>query len=293
MKLFFAAALLFTVGFFTSCTEETDPIGPSIEFIAGVAGDGIITTDATVLVGETFMVKSLLTMGDAKLDNYTIRESNTDLTGYPKTDVVSGDQDIFESSLAEAGEYTFTFILTDKEGLKDEKSIKVTVNDPEPTITVYTDKIIGASANATVGSSFASVDGMTYKLAEAAAASNKIDFVYFYGATNKATLAAPNDADVTGSVYPSVADWATKNATALQLTSMTAAEFDAVENDTDITEPSVAATKVNNLAVGSVIAFKTAATSANPSKKGLIKVTGIVEGNVATGTITIEVKVQK
>jgi len=291
-RLFFAAALLFTIGFFTSCTEETEPIGPSIQFIAG---DGYITSNSDLETGASFAFNVLLSMGDAKLDEYTIRKSNVDVAGYPKTDVSDGDKDVFSGIVSEAGTHEFTFILIDKDGLTDTKTITLTVTDPVvvPTITSYTSKIIGASANTTVGSSFASIDGNIYKLADAATNSSKIDLVYFYGATNKATLAAPADADVTGSVYPSVASWSVKNATVFELTTLTEAQFDAVENDTDITEPAGTASKVNNLTVGKVIAFKTAATSANPSKKGLIKVTGLVEGNVATGTITIAVKVQK
>ncbi len=293
IKLFFIALTLFFFGFITSCTEETEPIGPTIDFIAGT---DLITANATVETDQDFSFKCLLTQGDAKLTSFTIRLANVDLTGYPKTNINTGDQDSYSTYQEEAGTYQYTFILTDKEGLSDTKTITVTVNEPAPTITSYTDKVLGASQNNDIGSSFASIDGSVYVLADAKTNSNKVDFVYFYGATNKATIAAPSDADAQ-SVFSSgtsgIATWNTKNATVLGATTLTPAEFDAISSDTEISAVAtgLTASKVNDIAINNVIAFETAPTSAFASKKGLIKITALTAEN--TGSITFEVKVQK
>jgi hypothetical protein len=290
IKLFFIAFAVIAVGFFTSCADETVATGPTIDFIAG---DGILTSDASVETGVDFTFKWLVTQGTAKLASFTIRLSNTDVTGFPNTDIADNYSDLLTTSQATAGIYAYTFIATDKDGLEDSKTITVTVTNPVvvPTIDTYTDKILGADNNATLGSSFASVDGSVYILADAKTNSSKVDFVYFYGATNLATLAAPSDVDGAQVVFSSITTWTTINATALESTSLTAAEFDLIDSESQITAPAGTATKVNNLAVGNVLAFKTAATSANPSKKGLIKVTALTTEK--TGSITITVKVQK
>jgi hypothetical protein len=288
IKLLFFAMTVLTAGFISSCTETTDPVGPTIEFIAG---DGLIVGDDALETGANISFKALLTEGDAKLESYTIRHADVDVDGYPKTDISTGDNDVF-STIAEVGSQVYTCILTDKDGLTDTRTITVTVTDPivTPTITVYTNKILGANSNTTIGSSFASIDGTIYNLADAKTNSNKVDFFYYYGATNKATLSAPSDVQAVD-IFSSISTWGTKNATIFEASTMTAAEFDLVDAASAITAPTGTGTKVAELAVGDVVAFQTAATSANPSKKGLIKV--VAFETVNTGTMTVVVKVQK
>jgi predicted transcriptional regulator len=129
-------------------------------------------------------------------------------------------------------------------------------------------------------------------MTDATANQNKVDFVYFYGATNLATLASPSDTDAQ-TIFTAIADWTTINATKLGATTLTATEFDAIDDDAEIViaATGLTATKANTLEVGDVIAFETASTSANASKKGLLKVVAITPEN--TGTITIAVKVQQ
>lgn len=288
-RLFLFAIAVAAFGFFTSCTEE-EATGPVIDFLSG---EGMITEDDSVMVGESYSFKVLLTQGTAKLDEYTIRLGGLDLAGYPLTDIEDGTVDLYEDVMEEAGTYSYVFVVTDKDGMQDTKTIVVTVKEPviEPTIKTYTDKVLGADDNPTVGSSFASADGSIYLLADAKTNSNKVDFVYFYGAENLATLAAPSNSDAQ-TVYASIGTWTTQNATVFGTTTITAAQFDAITTDTEIVAAAtgLSATKANELAVDDVIAFETASTSAYASKKGLIKVVELSASK--TGSITIEVKVQ-
>jgi hypothetical protein len=151
-------------------------------------------------------------------------------------------------------------------------------------------KILG-SYQSTTGSSFASIDGSVYTLAEAKANSAKVDFLYWWGATTSATIGAPDD-DNAAVVYNNptngIPTWATKNPTRFTTTTASAADFDSYVDDTEIIAAATGAdeTRIGSLTVGDVIAFMTAS-----GKYGMIKVTDIAAG--ADGQITIDVKVQE
>lgn len=285
-RIFFITLAVLSIGFFTACEDDEFAVGPSIEFIAGT---GNITADATVIAGEDFTFKWIVTKGDANLESFTIRLTNSDLTGFPKTDIDNDlYQDEYTTSIVSAGINDYTFIATDKDGKQETYTITVTATAVVSygAITTYSDKIIG-SYDATEGSSFASVNGLVYNSADAAANSEKIDFVYYFGITTNATLASPTDTDAQ-TVFSGISAWTTKNATLLGATTITGTAFDAMTDDADIVTAAteLTASKSGNLSTGDVIAFETASM-----QKGLIKVTNIETG--AAGTIEITVKVQE
>lgn len=148
-------------------------------------------------------------------------------------------------------------------------------------------KILGSYQSAT-GSSFASIDGNVYTMAQAFANQAAIDFLYWWGATTSATIGAPDD-DNANAVYTGangLPNWTTKNATRFKNTALTAAEFDAISDGAPLITNATGAdqTRIGSLAVGNVFAFKTVT-----NKDGLIKVVAINTG--AAGDITIDVKV--
>lgn len=288
IKLLFIGLAVLSLGLFTSCEEDGETTGPSIKFLTGT---GITTADATVAAYSDVKFSCLVEKGSADLVSFDIKEDNVTIGGeYP----LNSADDVFDKEsftanatvvVAGPGTYTYTFIATDEDGLTDIKTIVITAGT---NINTYTEKILG-SYSAAQGSSFASVDGTIYNSADAATNSNKVDFVYWYGASALATLAAPSTTDAV-EIYPGIANWTTKNATLMALTTLTAAQFDAIESDSEIITAADAlgtVKKVNGLENGDVIVFQTAS-----SKKGLVKVVAIT-GTGGTSTIEIAVKVQK
>ncbi|MFC2087919.1 hypothetical protein ACFLSA_07155, partial [Bacteroidota bacterium] len=185
-----------------------------------------------------------------------------------------------------------TFEITDENLTTTEtRIIKVLAGEGE--IITYSTVILGGQTNATYGSSFASINGNVYKWADAMANSDKIDFVYFYGSTNGATIASPKD-DQAAVAFGSLefTDWDTQNDT--KFAKVSGVNWSEVTGDGIIVEKAVNLndTRANQLTVDQIVAFETASTSAHPSKKGLFKVTSISGTTGADRQITIEVKVQ-
>ncbi len=203
---------------------------------------------------------------------------------------------IVPSGLSEGSEITLDFLVTDKEDLTDTATAVITIIRIEGDIVSYTDITLGAQY-ASEGSSFATVDGEVYSRTEADAAQAKIDFIYYYGSTNQATLAAPSDESVNGGLGDDGFDWTElwnpQNATKFKSTSLTTAEFDAITMDGAIVTAATNASesKITKMAADKVYAFITASTSENAEKMGLIKVVSLVDGD--NKTISIEVKIQE
>jgi len=189
-----------------------------------------------------------------------------------------------------AGPETFLLTIKDKDGLTATQTLTITTTALTGEINSYSMKLMGAQHNSN-GSSFASVDGNVYTMANAKANANKIDWLYFYGATDLATIAAPNDAHA-AQVYTDatngLAHWPVLNATKFKLIT-DAVDFNAIADDGVIvtqTATGVTETRIPSLATDKLIAFVTAS-----GKKGIIKVESITTGD--TGSMTISVKVQK
>ncbi len=181
----------------------------------------------------------------------------------------------------------------DNQGKSTEVIRSIAVVKPAGEINTYTAIILADIENPN-GSSFFSLDNnLLLTLNEARSNSDKVDLIYYYGATNKATLCNATDEGVkafTDSHNNSIVDQlTTKNNTELSAVTMTAEEFTAVMDDDPITSivPEAVATAVNQLAIGNVIYAKTVT-----GKLALIMVKDII-GAQGTSEITIEVKIQK
>jgi hypothetical protein len=287
-KLLLGIALIGLVGVFSACEEE-ETTEPTINITESSVPDsveaGVEATLEFSVIADEKLEQIELRKGTKTLDTKTEGFTDKSADNYTYTGVLADTAEA-ESSLQMA------LIATDnKENTKTydfEIYVKKIEGDP---INEYTDKILG-SYDANEGSSFASIDGTVYSWSDATNNSQKIDFIYFYGATNDATLAAPNDTDAE-SVFSGLSDWATQNATKFGTTELSAEDFDAVDDHLEIVDVAtdLTETKINKLSVDDVIAFETASTSSHPSKKGLIKVNDITTGS--DGTITIAVKVEQ
>lgn len=295
--LFFGAILLFSTTFLTSCTTDntTVDLPPTIGFLAE---SDYLTGDATLTVNMPFTIK-VIAQENATSTKNLVSLKITRVFNLNSWDTTFTFNDpsytlLFSSTAqATAGVEKIEFKVTDKDGQSATKSLQITtqvVVTPIP-VNTFTMKILG-SYQSTTGSSFASIDGTVYTLAEAFANQASIDFLYWWGASTSATIGAPNDPKAM-EVYTGInglPNWTTRNATRFISTTQTAAEFDAIgDNDGDILATLAAGatlSRMGTLAVGNVFGFLTVT-----DKYGLIKVTHITTG--AGGDITIDVKVQQ
>jgi hypothetical protein len=272
---------------------------PSLAFLSGEYQPGWnrIDADVTLTVGEEFVFGIT---GNTNSDKYLKRlliqrkfENVSTITLLDSAlNTVSITLDIMTFAYPTVGLEDFICTLWDKNDKSTTINFTITTEPAASDITTYEDIILGAQAS-TTGGSFASVDGMVYTLDMAKANSDKIDFLYFYGATNLATLAAPDDADA-ATVFTGangLDTWDVLNPTKFKTTTLSSADFNAITSSSQLVTVAVLPTqpnlsKANDLSVGDVLAFKTV-----EEKFGLIRVDAINGANNA-GTIEITVKVQ-
>lgn len=292
-KINFLFAILIMAGmtFLTSCGTDTAALGPNMDL---KGGSGYTSSDVTVPVGSEIKVGVTAQQGDAKLVNIKITATANNVPVTLLDSTFSSDsfnKDYFITAPSEVGTVRISVVMKDKDGLTDDAAFNITTTAVAAEITTYSGKILGSYDNTAYGSSFASSNGTVYTLAEAKANAAKIDWMYYYGVTNKATLAAPSDASVT-EVFTSSngpATWSVRNATKFgKVTLSGTLTWDGITNDAQIITlaAGLTSTKAAILAVGDFIAFETVL-----GKKGLIKIENITLSGA--GTITYSVKVQK
>lgn len=302
-KNFFFLLLVFAVAstVLVSCNkdENTDPQVPSINF---VGGSGYVSTDGTYPVNTLLKVginAAANTTSGSKLTKLVVTRTfnNVPTTVLDSTISVSNfniEANFYTASVA--GTERFAVKVTDADGESNEISFNITTTPVEATVSIYTAILMGGQSNLNIGSFWSSSNNTVYKQADAALNQNKVDLVYFYGTENKASLAAPDEATL-GTVWASgyFGDWTIRNATRFKKT--TGVNWDAITTTDDdlINENAtgLSLSMVNQLQVGDIVAFETAATSANASKKGLYKVIEITGSGPSDRAIKIEVKIKK
>jgi hypothetical protein len=293
MKKIFALvslALVSTALIFTSCSKDDVPIPPTLTF----------KQDAGYVSGNTSAA-----YGDTLYFNITAKSNGTDnlvkfqifANGLSLLDSTINTQnftmDIFTVKTILDKE-VWKFVTTDIAGNSRADSITITGNFGE--INTYNTIKVGAQNN-TSEKGFLSYSNSTftqYTQDEAFNFQAEIDMFCFYedtnGYVNKMTLAAPGSnikGIFTGDTAPD--KYTTKNVTFFTKTTLTAAQFDAVQNDAVIKasfDPANQYKKAKLLTVGDVYAFKL-----QSAKYGLLKITA-VDGEEA-GTLQFAVKIQK
>ncbi|MBN2487181.1 MAG: hypothetical protein JXB34_14500 [Bacteroidales bacterium] len=290
LNYFLLGLTAFGLVFFNSCGEETVP-APSITIdnaspVAAVGGS-VTLTGEIVAEGKLDEVKLYFVSATAET------QIGSAYTSFSSGDITSTDNLNYNfrfkiEGLTESGKIKIE--ATDKENQTSARMIDVTVQAATGgEISSFTAVLIGAQSNTTYGSALDADAGTVLKLAAAADASATIDILYYYGSTNKATFVAPDDETVTGasSDFTWTSGWATKNATKFGISTMTATEFDAMNDDTELAGiTGLTASKVTDQAVNDVVEFITAG-----GKKGAFKVSALTATN--SGTVTIDVKIQK
>jgi hypothetical protein len=296
MHYLLGVVLISSISFLNSCSKSSDetPVDqtPSINF---VGGSGFVSSDVTLTVNESFKVGITAfsnTNSAAKLTLFTITRvfNNTPSSQDTTISTTSFNINVLAHANSQVGQEKWLFKITDKNGYSKEISFTITTTAASGPINTFSMKILGAQGS-TTGSSFASIDGTVYKLADAKTNASKIDWLYFYGATNLATLAAPDDADaatVFNDPTNGLPTWSVKNNTLFKKVT-DVVDWNSITDDAVIvaqTASGVTNTKINNLAANDILAFISAS-----GKKGMIKVESISPNS--DGTITISVKVQQ
>ena len=288
--LFFAGAALLV-----SCSKSSDSTtttGPSIHLLAGT---GLVSGNVTVKSGDALSFGISATSGAGKLTHFMVQTTfqNKTSTVYDSTfKTATYNVTLDGKSQGTAGAETWIFTIFDENNNNSNVTITVTTT-AEITygpITAYTNTILGSWNNSTYGSSFASSNGTVYKIVDAKSNSQLIDWLYYFGTVNQATIAAPNDNNA-ASVFNGangLSNWTYRNATKFRKVT-DVINWNSITNDSLIliqTQSGVDMSAIPSLSVNDVLAFYT-----NAGKKGLMKITDITTGN--DGTITYDVKVQK
>ena len=297
----YAIAIL---GLLSSCGgDEDDPTPAAGPTVTPIASAGFTTANKNVTAGEFVKVYWNAKKGDKDLKTFDVLLNGQHLSAYNPSEgtlkTLTGDaRNIYQDSVyfnapSTNGTYTYTFKAVDTDGKEGSFNIVLTVGASAGELNTINTLILGGQSNNSSGSFYSSTQGV---LSQSGAKSNAaaVDFLFFYGASNQATIAAPSDPDaqlVYNNASTGIQTWSAKNATKIMVTALTATEFDAVTTNTalETATTGVAAstsTKANMLTAGKVIAFQTVG-----GKKGLIKVNSVPNAN--TGTASFSVKMQK
>lgn len=278
-----------------SCSKSSDSTtttGPAIHLLAGT---GLVSGDVTVKSGAALSFGISATAGSGKLNHFLVQRTYKGKTNVAYDSTFSATTyNITLNGFAEGSSGSEIWVFTIFDGNNNSANVTLTVTTTADitygVITAYTNTILGSWNNSNIGSSFASSTGAVYKLIDAKPNAALIDWLYYYGVTNLATIAAPNDADA-ATVFigaNGLNTWSHRNATTFKKVT-DPIDWNIIVNDSLIlieTQTGVTATDITSVQVNDVLAFITEA-----GKKGLLKVNAITAGDA--GTITYDVKVQK
>jgi len=197
----------------------------------------------------------------------------------------------------------WTFQGVDDSDQDAEVTFTATVEAAPIDVVTHTETLIGGQSNATLGSFYNAIEDEVYSYAVTRDTEHaNVDFLFFYGTTNLYTIAALDDTDantafsaalgVTNVLTTAIA---TRNSTKFKVTTLTAAQFDAIENVEELldaidTDVAASESKVNSLEAGDVFAFSLVA--ARGSLNGLVKVVSTAGASGTDRAITITVKIE-
>jgi hypothetical protein len=271
---------------FSGCSDDDDDtvdLGPSIIL---KTGEGYTYEDFEVEEGSSVkfgVIAQKSTTHDNNLTRFNLNYN--DLTLVDSTFNSSAFNGDYEIQFEGVGEATLVFKVTAEGGLTAETELNVTIVESGVQVSKVTGIELG-SFNDVVGSFYNTVDNEVYAISEAMLNQEKVDFLFFKGAENINTIAAPDDEAAADIDTFMLDQWTTKNQTRFNLTEMDAEAFDAIEdihifpdfNDEE------ALTRVNELEVDQVVLFRTEA-----GKLGYFKVVDMyTRGDLITIDVIVE-----
>ncbi|WP_421891196.1 hypothetical protein [Marinoscillum sp.] len=189
---------------------------------------------------------------------------------------------------------TFEFEVVDDKDQTSTTEVEVVVNSPEARI-YASKKLLAPSGDFTNENFFSVSTGELYSKSEVNSTTESIspliDFGYYYGNSENASIASPKGFEST--VFASqVEGWNTKNETELKTTTLTGSQFNEVSTYADIDAAFDAGTLdangvITGLTEGTVLAFKTV-----EGVKGLILVSKIEPGFESNDYIELDILAQ-
>ncbi len=263
LSMFLMAGALFV----TSCSDD-ETTGPTLDL---KGSSGYTSDDVTISAGSTITIGVIGTAGDKNLSSFTMTSTNNNVP-YEVMDTT-----LNSSSFNLDIEITFTeenlganrllMTLADKDGNKSTQSFTVTVENGAVAVKKASSVEFG-SFNDAIGSFYNTTDMALYTVAQAKLNQAKVDFLFYKGAQNGNTIAAPDDVLAATEISTfQLNTWTTRNATRFAKGVVTAAQFDAITTTFDFPEFNSTSSDAAQLADGDVVFFQTVS-----GKLGLIKV---------------------
>lgn len=282
----------------SSCGDDTEEVKPRPSF-DWKGGTDYVSSNTSVPAGSEVLF-GINARGEENLKSVGVRVS---YNGAPSTIFMltsSGDSTITSLRTRNfsidipyqvgntPGTETVTITVTMANDETFSRTVVLTVTAQATNVTERSNISAGAQNNAN-GSFFSVSQSQTFTIAESNNNQSIVDMIYYHGAVNAATLASPNDAQVT-SLFPNVTSWTTRNATRMRLVTMTEAQYQAITLSTDVDaliqagNPTL--TAVTQLKVGDVVLFVTS----GGTYYGIIRVKAIQPAS-PQGQITFDMKV--
>jgi hypothetical protein len=181
-----------------------------------------------------------------------------------------------------AGNIVVTFTVDDASNTQT-ATTTITVGATGKDYNSFSAVLLGSYADPNVGSFYGSSNNEVFNVTSANQNQGLVDMVFFYGASNQYTLAAPSDASFSngspGQITSlGIQNWTTRNATNFRTTTLT--DFSSITKGADIATAYSAGSntnsKANLLTAGQIIAFQTQA-----GKYGLCKIVDVTGGNTS------------
>jgi hypothetical protein len=304
-KFLFPGILLLSLAvYFSSCNKTEEPVldpasitfNPDSTSFTGVPGD-VWTFQVTATAPHGLV--NIVVDKTVGTGTPTTLQTITD-TGADNTETFSFSYTLLDAEIGESVVLTFTVTETGTSGISKTK----TVVTHSPAARRYTAVLLYApTATKSAKSFFSTNTGHTYSPDSINASvdplSADIDFGYYYGASDHASLASPaayaalSDATLSAQV----AGWGAHNDIELKSTAITSSQFAELSTMKDIDDAFAAGTTEGNsmtgLTAGQVIAFATDATKTGGSKKGLMLVKTITGTYNEGDHIELEIMVQE
>ena len=173
----------------------------------------------------------------------------------------------------------------------------ITVGGTSSDYNTYSAVLLGSYADPSAGSFYGSSNNTVYTVSTANQNQSSVDMAFFYGATNKYTLAAPSnqvfDNGTSGQITSlGIQNWSKRNVTNFKFTTLS--DFSSITKAADIlaaynNASGSSDTKANMLSAGDIVAFQT-----DGNKYGLCKIVDATGGNTSgQGEMHIQVVIQQ